>query len=356
MVFGGHGDGALPKLAEGRVAIQDGRVFRVDVEEVEVPGAAGELRLDAAKKFTQDRRFEGMEEEGERRSFGEGEGEGVAFQKADGCEKMLRFAVASQGDGDVGPRHLSEGGVEFDTGDLQEWGFGGDEHGSSLAGADIEKGVAIDGEGRSGAIEPKVYKRAKDGGSDAVVGGDVLVAGMSGEEFRGGDQIAGLGAIGGIEGVREMGWAVDGFDELRLAGQPVWRSAWGHGRLADLHEVRVAVEAEDFAAYRGDALRAPGRSGQDADGALAYCLETGETISDLSGDVGCGILGWVGEDEFDRDAGALGHTGDAGAGCIGVGRDGDGEDEAEVDDVARQIGIVAVAEGVSKLGFGEHWF
>ena len=42
------------------------------------------------------------------------------------------------------------------------------------------------------------------------------------------------------------------------------------------------------------------------------------------------------------------------AGGVGVGRDGDGADEAEVDDVAGEFGVVAVAEGGEDFGLGEH--
>ena len=49
-----------------------------------------------------------------------------------------------------------------------------------------------------------------------------------------------------------------------------------------------------------------------------------------------------------------GTPGMLGAGGFGVGRDGDGADEAEVDDVAGEDGVVAVAEGGEDVGFGEH--
>ena len=50
----------------------------------------------------------------------------------------------------------------------------------------------------------------------------------------------------------------------------------------------------------------------------------------------------------------LGDSGDSGAGGFGVGLDGEGADEAEVDDVAGEFGVVAVAEGGEDVGFGEH--
>ena len=41
VVFGGHGDGAVPETSEGGMAVEDGAAFGVDVEEVECAGAFG---------------------------------------------------------------------------------------------------------------------------------------------------------------------------------------------------------------------------------------------------------------------------------------------------------------------------
>ncbi len=112
-------------------------------------------------------------------------------------------------------------GVELDADDFEEGRLGGDEEGAAFAGADVEKGVAIDGEGRGGAVEPEVNEGAEDGGRDAVVGGDVLVAELSGEELRAGDEAAGIGAVGGVEGVDGRRCGGCRLDELRLSG--------GHG-------------------------------------------------------------------------------------------------------------------------------
>ncbi len=79
--------------------------------------------------------------------------------------------------------------------------LGGEDEGAAFSGADVEKGVALDGEGWSGAIEPEVDEAAEDGGGDAVVGGDVLVAGVAGEELGAGDEAAGVGAVGEVKGV-----------------------------------------------------------------------------------------------------------------------------------------------------------
>ena len=60
-----------------------------------------------------------------------------------------------------------------------------------------------------------------------------------------------------------------------------------------------------------------------------------------------------GEGEGDGDAVARRDAGDSGAGGVGVGRDGDGVDQAEVDDVEGDVGVVAVAQGGEDVGFGE---
>lgn len=216
VVFGGHGDGALPEIAEGGVAVEDGGVLGVDVEEVELAGTGGELGFDAAEELSEEGGFEGVEEEGEGGSVGEREGEGVTVEEVDGGEEIggeVRTVDVVLGDG-------GEAGVEFDAEDFKEGGLGGDEQGAAFAGADVEKGVAVDGEGRRGAVEPEVDEGAEDGGRDAVVGGDVLVAGVAGEELGAGDEAAGVGAVGGVEGL--YGRALPGgeLDELRLARRP----------------------------------------------------------------------------------------------------------------------------------------
>ena len=71
-------------------------------------------------------------------------------------------------------------------------------------------------------------------------------------------------------------------------------------------------------------------------------------------ELGFGGFGGVGGDEGDCDEVFLGDSGDSGAGGFGVRLDGDGLDEAEVDDVAGDLGVVAVAEGLEDVGFGEH--
>src|SRR5271168_1401004 len=61
---------------------------------------------------------------------------------------------------------------------------------------------------------------------------------------------------------------------------------------ADLDQVRVAVEAEDFAAGGGDAEWGPCWFVEEDDGGTAYGLEAGEAVCNLGAELGFG--GFVG--------------------------------------------------------------
>jgi hypothetical protein len=124
--------------------------------------------------------------------------------------------------------------------------------------------------------------------------------------------------------------------------------------LADLDEIRVAVEAQGFAAGWSDLLGRPYRFFEESDDGLADSFETGETIFDLGFELGVGGFVGLGWGEFDFDAVLLRDTGDVCAGCLAVTRDFYGADEAEIDDVAGEDGIVAVAESEEDVSFGEH--
>src|ERR1035441_3365948 len=84
-------------------------------------------------------------------------------------------------------------------------------------------------------------------------------------------------------------------------------------------------------------------------------LERGEAVLNL-GDEGSGVGFGVSEpdrSEGDVDALARRNAGDSRAGGVGVGRDGDAVDEAEVDDVERAPWVVAVAQRGDDVGFGK---
>jgi hypothetical protein len=129
--------------------------------------------------------------------------------------------------------------------------------------------------------------------------------------------------------------------------------AWAWA-LTDLDEAGVAVETEDATAGGGDVLRRPDGRGEDGYGGLGDGLEAGQAVDDLGAEVGLGGFGGVGGDEVDVDAVFLWDAGDAGAGGFVVGSDGDVLDEAQVDDVEGELGVVAVAESGADVGFGEH--
>ena len=143
-----------------------------------------------------------MEEEGEDGGGGEVEGEGVLFEEADGGEAGGGGVGAVGGEpvvevllGDVG-----HGGVELDADDAFEGEFTGDEHGSAFARTVVDEGVVAEGMGWWG-VAPLGDEGAEDAGGDAVVGGDVLVVGVSGDEVGGGDEAAGVDAVGEVEGM-----------------------------------------------------------------------------------------------------------------------------------------------------------
>jgi hypothetical protein len=216
VVFGRHGYGAEEEAGEGGVLVEDGATLGVDVEEVErwcgnrvgFAAARGELGFDATEEELENGGFEGMEEEGQGWSAGEVEGEGVLFEETDGGE-CRRGDVGGVGGApvlDVCLCGVGQGWVEFDADDLVEGEFAGYEHGAAFAGTDVDEGVMVDGMGRVG-VAPEVDESAEDAGSDAVVGGDVGVVGVTGGEVAGGDEAAGFDAVDLVEGMlRRLRW------------------------------------------------------------------------------------------------------------------------------------------------------
>ena len=190
-----------------------------------------------------------------------------------------------------------------------------------------------------GCGEPVIDEGAEDAGGDAVVGGDVGVVGVASGEVTRSDEAAGFGTVDLVEGMDR------GFDFLGFA--------WGHG-LADLDQGWVAVEAEGLAACGGDVLWGPGGRGLDGDVGLTDGFEASEAVGDLSDELGFGGFSGVGWGQGDGDDVLLGDAGDSGAGGFVVGLDGDGLDQTEVDYVAADFGVVAVAQGGEDVGLFEH--
>ncbi len=209
VVFGGHLDFAVPEAGEGWVIVEDVSALGVDVEEVEscLRGAAalGESGFNALEKGFEDRSFEGVEEEGEGRGAGKVEVEGVLLIEADGGDGVgggVR-GVGGEPEVEVSLGYVGHGGVELDADDLVEGEFAGEEHGSAFAGTDVDEGVAGDGMGGGGA--PAVDEGAEDAGGDGVVGGDVLVVGVAGDEMASGNEATGVGVVDLVEGMDGMG-------------------------------------------------------------------------------------------------------------------------------------------------------
>ncbi len=64
--------------------------------------------------------------------------------------------------------------VELDAFDAEERVLGGEQHRAAFACADVEEDGALDGREWMQLLEPEIEHRAKDAGSDAVVGGEVF--------------------------------------------------------------------------------------------------------------------------------------------------------------------------------------
>ena len=239
--------------------------------------------------------------------------------------------------GDVG-----EGRVEFDADDLMKRELAGDEHGAALTCSEVEECIVLDGVGWiSGS--PEVDQGTQNAGGDAVVGGDVRIAGVAGDEVACGDQAAGFDTVDLVEGVL---WRRHDLGDFGFTG--------GHRRLADLDEVGIAVEPEGSAACGCDALRRPCGLLEQSNGSVAYGLETGKAIDNLGLELRVSGLVTAGWSESDLDFVSLGDAGDIGPGSFVVRGNGDGTDQAEIDDVAGKDGIVAVSESEKDVGFAEH--
>ena len=147
MVFGRHGNGPGPEEIEGRIAGEDGGMFGVGIEQIQLAGACEKSTFDPAEQLAQQRRFKGVKEVEKGGGLGKGDLGGVAAQQVERAEEF--GSAVCEGLGGLGAIEITVGDVgelrvQFDTEDLFEGGFCGDEHGSALAGADVEEGVAIE--------------------------------------------------------------------------------------------------------------------------------------------------------------------------------------------------------------------
>ncbi len=222
MVFGGHRDGAGPEQFKGGVAGKDGGVLGVDVEEVELAGAGEKGGLDAAEELAQERGLKGMEEVQECRCYGHWRFQGITAQERDGAKQFwhtLSDGFRAPGEVEVTLGDAGELRIEFDAENLLKRRLGGNEHSASLAGTNVQKGIAIEREGRRGAVLPEVEERPENGRGDPVVRGYVAVGGVAGEEVVTGNKAARVCAAKLIEGVGGCGGGTAGIrDELRDPG------------------------------------------------------------------------------------------------------------------------------------------
>ena len=245
-------------------------------------------------------------------------------------------------------RDDGHGGAELNAEDLAEGIGRGKKQGAALAGADVDEGVVLDGE--RGAGEPEIDEGVEDGRCDGVVGSDEAdasaISGGAGAEVGAGDKAAGVSVVGGVEGMDGQGWRGE---RDRWSG--LFGAGW-HG-LAELDEVAVAVQAEGAAAKRGDVDGGPGGLVEEVDLGAADGWNAGEAVEDLGAEVGFDGVVLLGGGEGYGDAVARGYAGDAAARGCWVFEDGEGAEEAEVDNVAGEGGVVAVAESGSDFyGFG----
>ena len=88
VVDGGHGDGAHPETGEGGVAVEEGAVFGVRVEEVKRCRMCGLRGFYVAEEAAENGQFKGMEEEGEGGVGGEGMSGGVGVVEVEGRERI----------------------------------------------------------------------------------------------------------------------------------------------------------------------------------------------------------------------------------------------------------------------------
>ncbi len=319
VIFGGHGYGAEEETGKGGMQIEDVTALGVDVEEIEGgwggAGSPGKAGFDAAEEQLEGGSFKGVEEEGESRGAGEIKGEGVLLIETGRGEGRCGDVGGVGGEPviEIELGGVGESGIEFDTDDLMEGKLAGDEHRAPFARADVDERVVGDGVGWGGGA-PEVDEGAEDTGGDTVVGGDVGVVWMAGDEVAGGDEAAGVDAVNLVEGV--LGWLRRGHDErsFGFAGRHV---------SADLHEARISGETEGFEPGGRDAEGRPCGFEKEGDGGVADGLETGEAVCDLGGELLVGGFVGAGGGEGDLDMVTIGNASDTEARAFDFRSDGD---------------------------------
>jgi len=243
VILGRHFDVVAEELSECGVVVEQGSALGVGVKNIEGgPGsrAWSKLRVDAFKELLEHRRLKRMEEEDDSGGDGKLELERILLHNFDVCDGVGGGIgrVGASPAVNVGAGDADKLWVELDAKDFSETVLAGDEHATAFAGSDIDEGVAGDGLGRDG-LAPAIDERAQDAGGNAVIGGDVLVVGMSREQVARGDKTAGIdpvnlvkrvnGQRGGLEQVTRTRLAGGSREELRSCGDGL-RGPSGFGR------------------------------------------------------------------------------------------------------------------------------
>ena len=94
----------------------------------------------------------------------------------------------------------------------------------------------------------------------------------------------------------------------------------------------------------------PGGGVGDEDVDAGELGEAGEAVVDQGAELG--VYRRITRQEGDSGGEARGDSGDAGSRGFGVRGEGDGGDQAKVDEVEGDFGVEAVAEGLEEVGLG----
>lgn len=170
----------------------------VDVEDVELAGAAGACFGGGLEPAAEDGCAEGIEEKGDARAGGERVGDGIGAGDADGGKGAAGFAPH----GGIAASARRESRMQLDADDLLERHLRREENGAAHARAYVHKGGVPQG-GDGPCALPALKQGGEDGRGDAVVGGGVAVVGVAAAEVTAGDEAAGADAVGQVPGMGE---------------------------------------------------------------------------------------------------------------------------------------------------------
>lgn len=189
----------------------------VDVEDVELAGAAGACFGRGLEPAAEDGCAEGIEEKRDARAGGERVGDGVGAGDADGGKGAAGFAPH----GGIAASARRESRMQLDADDLLERHLRREENGAAHARAYVHKGGVPQG-GDGLCALPALKQGGEDGRGDAVVGGGVAVVGVAAAEVTAGDE-----ALVRTPLARSQGWG----RKPSLTARPGRRRRLGCGAL-----------------------------------------------------------------------------------------------------------------------------